>query len=115
MPGLSGRADGGAGFGVVSGFVAGLVSLAGPARDLRLCCRLGCRNLAEGGDGSRATGSEPGPVCDRKLLGPWRYLMAWAGADFGAVQDSELILEPGEGDFCRHAGVFPRIYEIRLF
>ena len=36
------------------------------------------------------------------------------GADFGAVPDSELILG-SEGDFCRHAGVFPRIYEIRLF
>ena len=59
-PGLSGRADGGAGFGVGSGFVAGLVSLAGPARDLRLCCRLGCRNLAVGSDGSRATGSDAG-------------------------------------------------------
>ena len=59
-------------------------------------------------------GRMPGPGCDRELRGPWRYLGVGHGADFGAGPDSELILG-SEGDFCRHAGVFPRIYEIRLF
>ena len=37
-------------------------------------------------------GRMPGPGCDRELRGPWRYLGVGSGADFGAVQDSELIL-----------------------